>query len=65
MEREEFDRLECEANGMTTPVQKAELKAELMRIDYAEQIADLLKDAEPGHNYGTTFRGIRRFNILK
>lgn len=39
--------IEIEANGMTTPGQRAEYKAEKLRATYSEKMAELFQDLEP------------------
>lgn len=65
MDRKEFDALEIEANGITTPAQNAQRKAEVLRINYAEKMAELLQDCENGQNYGARFPGYTPINMLR
>lgn len=65
MDRKVFDALEIEANGMTTPAQRAEYKAEKLRITYTEKMAELLQDCENGQNYGARFPGYSPINTTR
>lgn len=55
MERHEIDRLEIEANGHTPPAIIAEMKEKVQKLTFCEQMQELLRDAENGHNYGAFF----------
>ena len=65
MERQEFDSLEIEANGLTPPHVFQEKKAAITARFIAEEIADALRDAEPGHNYGTYFNRNHPINTTR
>lgn len=42
----DYNDLECEANGMTTPHEKAKRRTEVERISITERMADFWKDYE-------------------
>lgn len=65
MDRKTFDALEIEANGITTPAERTEYKAEKAKINYREQIAELLHDTEAGQNYGARFPGYNPINTTR
>lgn len=64
MDRSEFDALEIEANGMTTPGEKAERNAEKARVDYREQVEELFRDFE-NQNLGAFYPGYRPINTTR
>lgn len=55
MEREDFDRLEIEANGHTPPAIIAEMKEKVHKLTFCEQMQELLQDTERGQYYGARF----------
>jgi hypothetical protein len=42
----DYKDLECEANGMTTPAEKAKLRKDVEKLSVTERIADFWKDYE-------------------
>lgn len=64
MDRKAFDALEIEANGITTPAQNAERKAEKLRITYTEKMAELFQDFE-NQNLGAYFPGYSPINTSR
>lgn len=46
----DYRDLECEANGMTTPAEKAQLRTEVERISVTERMADFWRDYEAWQN---------------
>ena len=45
----DYNDLECEANGMTTPHEKAKRRTEVERISITERMADFWKDYDSTH----------------
>ena len=50
MSLNDYKDLECEANGMTTPQEKAKLRTEIEKQTITERMADFWKDYEKGQN---------------
>lgn len=46
----DYKDLECEANGMTTPAEKAQLRTEVEKISVTERMADFWRDYEVWQN---------------
>ncbi len=42
----DYRDLECEANGMTTPAEKAKLRTDVEKLSVTERMADFWKDYE-------------------
>lgn len=64
MEREEIDRLDCEANGHTPPHILAEIQARVEKITYTEKMAELFQDFE-NQNLGAVYPGYRPINTTR
>lgn len=64
MERDEIDRLECEANGHTPPAIIAEMKEKVHKLTYCEQMGELFRDFE-NQNLGAFYPGYRPINTTR